>query len=146
MRECVLSVLTILEHRFKDRIVLNTHFGQPDIVECYPSLLNQAIMNLVSNAIDSIEGPGEISITTEAAAGSYVIVVTDTGHGIPEHLQHRVFEPFFTTKAVGKGTGLGLSITHSIVQRHRGTLELGNAAGGGTIATLRFPLTRQSRP
>jgi signal transduction histidine kinase len=52
----------------------------------------------------------------------------------------RVLEPFFTTKPVGQGTGLGLSITHSIAQRHGGTLELGPNPGGGTIATIRFPL------
>ena len=70
----------------------------------------------------------------------YVISVTDTGHGIPPSLKDRVLEPFFTTKPIGQGTGLGLSITHSITQRHGGTLELTPGATGGTVATIRFPL------
>jgi two-component system NtrC family sensor kinase len=133
-------VLKILEHRYKDRIVVKTHFGHPDLVECFPSLLNQAIMNLVANSIDAIEGSGEISVTTGADGNDYVIVVADTGHGIPEALRARVLEPFFTTKPVGVGTGLGLSITYSIVQTHAGTLDLSPRSGGGTTATIRFPL------
>jgi two-component system NtrC family sensor kinase len=138
--ECVLSVLKILEHRFKDRIRVETHLGYPDMVECFPSLLNQAIMNLVSNAIDASEEQGEISITTGGDQGDFIIAVADRGHGIPDELRARVLEPFFTTKPVGVGTGLGLSITYSIVQTHGGTLELQPRDGGGTNATIRFPL------
>ena len=145
IRESIASVLTILEHRFKGRIQVETHFGYPDLVDCFPSLLNQAIMNLVANAIDAIADRGTISISTGAEANSYVIAVADTGAGIPEHLRQRVFEPFFTTKPVGQGTGLGLSITHSIAQKHAGTLELAPGEHSGTVATLRFPLTR-TRP
>ena len=140
IRECILSVIPILEHRMKGRITLQTHFSELDTVLCYPSLLNQAIMNLLTNAIDAIDGPGTITVTTDAVDGQYVIMVRDTGHGIPSDLRERVIEPFFTTKPVGQGTGLGLSITHSIVEKHRGTLELAPADGGGTVAILKFPL------
>jgi len=140
--ECIASVITILEHRFRDRIKVETHLGYPDVIECFPSLLNQALMNLVSNAIDAIAEEGVVSITCGASDDAYVIAVSDTGHGIPEELRQRVLEPFFTTKPVGLGTGLGLSITYSIVQKHRGTLELSPRTGGGTIATIRLPLNR----
>jgi two-component system, NtrC family, sensor kinase len=144
--ECVASVLKILEHRCKDRIVVQTKFGYPDVVECFPGLLNQALMNLIANSIDAIEGPGQISVMTGADGNDYVIVVADTGHGIPEEVRGRVLEPFFTTKPVGVGTGLGLSITYSIVQTHGGTLDLSPRSGGGTIATIRFPLAARSVP
>jgi two-component system NtrC family sensor kinase len=143
IRECVASVLTILGHRFEGRIQVRTYLGVPDVIDCFPSLLNQALLNLVSNAIDAIEGEGSITITTGADGDSYVIAVADTGHGIPEHLRQRVLDPFFTTKPLGKGTGLGLSITYSIVQRHNGTLELASAEGGGTVVTIRFPLNQR---
>jgi two-component system, NtrC family, sensor kinase len=143
--ECVSSVLKILEHRYKDRIELHTHFGYPDVVECFPSLLNQAIMNIVANAIDAIENQGEIEVTTGADGSDYVLRVSDTGHGIPESLMSRIFEPFFTTKPLGVGTGLGLSITYAIVQTHRGHLELSPRIGGGTTATIRFPLAEAAR-
>lgn len=140
IRESILSVLTILEHRCKDRIELRTSFGEPDLVECYPSLLNQAVMNLVANAIDAIDGPGTIAVATRGHGSSYEISVTDSGRGIPGHLRERVLEPFFTTKPIGQGTGLGLSITHSIAQKHGGAVELTATETGGTVAIIRFPL------
>jgi two-component system NtrC family sensor kinase len=138
--QCVDSVLTILRHRLGDRISVVTSFGTPDLIDCFPSLLNQAIMNLVANAIDSIEGAGTVTITTGTEQGMYSISIADTGTGIPEELRHRVLEPFFTTKPVGQGTGLGLSITDSIVRKHNGALELRERSGGGTLATIRIPL------
>jgi two-component system NtrC family sensor kinase len=139
VRECVESVLTILGHRLKDRISVETSYGEPDMFDCFPGLLNQALMNLVSNAIDAIEGDGAITITTGFDGDAYCIVITDTGPGIPSGLRERIFEPFFTTKPVGHGTGLGLSITYSIVQKHGGTLELRDAEGRGTSAVIRIP-------
>jgi len=140
IRECVESMLTILSHKTKDRIDVVTHYGTPDQLDCFPGILTQAIMNLVSNSIDAIEGTGTLTITTGMAEEAYEIVVTDSGHGIPPHLRDRVLEPFFTTKAVGHGTGLGLSIAYSIVRKHSGTLELTDAPGGGTKATIRLPV------
>jgi two-component system NtrC family sensor kinase len=140
MRNSVGSVLTILEHRLKGRIEVRTVFGEPDVVDCFPGQLNQAVMNLIANAIDAIHDQGTITITTERIGDEYAISVTDSGHGIPEELRQRVLEPFFTTKPVGKGTGLGLSITDSIARQHTGTLELRPAENGGTVATIRFPL------
>jgi two-component system, NtrC family, sensor kinase len=141
VRECVDSVVTILGHRLKDRIVIETDCGEPDSLECYPGLLNQAIMNLVANAIDAIEGKGRITITTGLSGSMYAIKVVDDGPGIPEHLKERVLEPFFTTKPVGQGTGLGLSISYSIVKKHEGTLELSDAPGGGTAAIIELPIS-----
>ncbi len=146
IRECVESVLTILGHRLRSGVALTTHFGEPDEIECYPSLLNQAIMNLVGNAIDAVDGKGEISIATGAQGDSYAIVVRDSGPGIPAELKTRIFEPFFTTKPVGQGTGLGLSISYSIAQKHGGALELRDPPSGGAEIAIRFPLSqRQAR-
>jgi len=139
MQECVDAVLTIQQHRFGERITASTHIEQPDIVSCYPSLISQAVMNLVSNAIDAITGEGAIRIFAGDRGSCYEIAVEDTGTGIPMDLRERVIEPFFTTKPVGSGTGLGLAITYSIVQKHGGTFELKDAEGGGTRAVIRFP-------
>ncbi len=140
IRECVESVLTILGHRLRDHFVVETSFGEPDRIDCYASLLNQAIMNLVANALDAMGEQGTLRISTGASDGMYSIVVADTGPGIPAELRERVVEPFFTTKPVGQGTGLGLSITYSIVRKHGGTLELSEPSGGGACVTIRFPL------
>jgi two-component system NtrC family sensor kinase len=139
LRSSVESLLTILGHRLKDRIRVETRFGEPDFIDCYPGLLNQALMNLVANAIDAIDGQGVIVIASSSDPEWLTISVTDNGQGIPEELRHRVVDPFFTTKPVGQGTGLGLSITDSIVRKHAGTLELLPNAGGGTEARIRIP-------
>ena len=144
IRECVESLLTILGHRFKDRIQIETRFGEPDSIECYPGLLTQAIMNLVANAIDAIEGNGKITITTGMHGDLYRISVADTGTGIPEAVRHKILDPFFTTKPVGQGTGLGLSITYSIVRKHSGSLEFHDRDGAGTEACIQFPLATDS--
>jgi two-component system NtrC family sensor kinase len=129
-----------------ERIRVETRLGEPDEIECFPGLLNQALLNLVSNAIDAIEGPGTVAVATGAEGDVYTITVSDTGQGIPDALRERVLEPFFTTKPVGQGTGLGLSITYSIVRKHGGTLELSHRDGGGTVAAIRLPMTsREAR-
>jgi len=142
IRECVESVLTILGHRLRTGIEVETDFGTPDQVDCYASLLNQAIMNLVSNSIDAMAGSGVLRISTGSQGALYSIVVTDSGPGIPPALRERVLEPFFTTKPVGQGTGLGLSITYSIVRKHQGTIELSEPPGGGASIAIRFPINQ----
>ena len=124
-----------------ERFTVETEFGEPDQVDCYASLLNQAIMNLVANSIDAMAGVGTLRIATGASGDHYLITVDDSGPGIGPELRERVIEPFFTTKPVGQGTGLGLSITYSIVQKHRGTLQFRDAAGGGASVAIRFPLS-----
>jgi two-component system, NtrC family, sensor kinase len=143
VQECVDSVLTILAHRIRRRVDVQTHFGEPATLDCFPSLLNQALMNLIANAIDAIGEDSELGkvVVTGAGEGTeYVLTVTDNGCGVPENARERVFDPFFTTKEPGKGTGLGLSITYSIVKKHGGSLELLPAPGGGTMAQIRLPL------
>jgi two-component system NtrC family sensor kinase len=142
VRECIESVVTILGHRLKERVHVVTELSPPDMLDCYPSLLNQVLLNLVANSIDAIEGPGTVTIKAGAEGDGFCISVADTGTGIPADLRERVLEPFFTTKPVGQGTGLGLSIAYSIVKKHHGSLELGEAAGGGTLASIRLPRTQ----
>jgi two-component system, NtrC family, sensor kinase len=141
VRECVESVLTISRHRFGERIVVRTEYGVPDELECHSGLLNQAIMNLISNAVDAMADGGTLTVITGQRGDRYQITVADTGTGIPKELRDKVCEPFFTTKSPGQGTGLGLSITYSIVQKHRGTLHIEDNGERGTRITISVPLT-----
>ncbi len=141
--ESVDSVLTILQHRLRDRINVVRRFDAPRKLDCYPGPLNQAIMNLVANSIDAIAGQGTITISTDVQGDRYCIAVADTGSGIlPEH-REQVFDPFFTTKPVGQGTGLGLSITYAIVRQHGGELVVSQPSTGGTTMTMRLPLSQE---
>lgn len=144
IRECIDSVAMILKHRLEGRIELEIAVDEGDAIECYPSLLNQALMNLIANAIEALPAPksGRIAVRAQQSGDAYRIEVTDTGPGIPERVRERIFEPFFTTKAVGQGTGLGLSITYSIVERHGGTLKVHCPEEGGTVMTVSLPTNR----
>ncbi len=104
-------------------------------------MLRQAVMNLVTNAIQAMPRGGEVRVAAdveEHPGRSLVrIEVTDQGVGISPQVQSRMFEPFFTTKATG--TGLGLAVVKRIIDAHHGEIEVRTAAGLGTTFTLRVP-------
>ena len=90
---------------------------------------------------DVIDGqPGKITIRTGLEEGLYSISVRDSSPGVPASIQSRVFQPFFTTKPVGSGIGLGLAISHSIMQAHKGHIEVLSPEGGGAEFRIRIPL------
>jgi len=100
------------------------------------------------NAIQAIEmPPGEIRITAvpDPANHQAVIMIEDSGVGIPEVNFNQIFDPFFTTKPVGTGTGMGLSIVYGIVQKHQGTISVESKVGEGTRFCIRLPLSQVLR-
>ena len=159
IHEGINSTLLILEHRLKAKgqkpaIAVHKHYGELPLVECYGGLLNQVLMNLISNAIDALEScptPQQLTIATAtstiALESGFVpavqICIQDNGTGIAEAVRSRIFEPFFTTKPTGKGTGLGLSISHQIVtEKHHGTLTCYSQLGQGTEFVIEIPQTQ----
>jgi C4-dicarboxylate-specific signal transduction histidine kinase len=88
--------------------------------------LSQVLLNLLTNSFDAVKGLSEkwIRVTVEENLSDVVIIVSDSGHGIPEPLREHLMRPYFTTKPVGQGTGLGLSISREIVEAHGGNLNL----------------------
>lgn len=138
-RECLDSILMIVAHRISPTVSVELDLSAVDLLECYPGPLNLACMNLITNAIDAVDGSGTIRIATRNSEGWFLLAVSDDGPGIPPEIQQRIFEPFFTTKPVGRGTGLGLSMSYSIAQKHGGVLDV-QSAGRGTTMELRFPL------
>jgi two-component system NtrC family sensor kinase len=133
------------------RIVVRP-LSEPVQLRADAQMLQQLLLNLLTNALDAIEGDGEVRIAADviaaerAARGRREIVevaVADNGHGIaPENLS-KVFDPFFTTKEVGKGTGLGLPICQSIVEQHGGTIEIKSEGfGKGALVTVKLPVQR----
>lgn len=119
------------------------------------SSLQSALVNLLVNARDAIDGPGRVSVATsnvqiDADAevhgiealppGRYVMLaVSDTGSGMAKETAEKIFDPFFTTKPIGQGTGLGLSMVHGFVKQSRGTIRVDSEPGRGTRFTLYFP-------
>jgi CheY-like chemotaxis protein/anti-sigma regulatory factor (Ser/Thr protein kinase) len=103
----------------------------------------QVLVNLLTNATHAVpEGQPDqqrIAIHSVTTENRVEIVVSDTGHGIPESIHNRVMEPFFTTKGIGEGTGLGLAICKRIATEHRGDLRIGTEPGETTNVTLSLP-------
>jgi two-component system, NtrC family, sensor kinase len=131
--------LQLLRGEYRDRIEVTREFGDIPRPYCNGGEVDQVVMNLLSNAMEAIEGSGEVRIRTYASDGSVFVEIADSGRGIPPELQERIFEPFFTTRE-GKGTGLGLAIAHSLVMRHGGDLRVDSASGRGARFTMRLPL------
>lgn len=100
--------------------------------------LRQVFVNLLLNAREAMPGGGTVRIGARDAGDWVVLVVSDTGAGIPSEALPRVFDPFFTTRP-GRGTGLGLSIARTVMRRIGGSISAHNAPDGGAVFTLQFP-------
>jgi signal transduction histidine kinase len=162
------STLMILQHRLTAKSncpvieVIREYSSLPN-VECYARQMNQAFMNILSNAIDALSGLfateqeslaqdnvhrtiPTITICTKLLDSQQVAIeIADNGSGMPEAIQSRVFEPFFTTKPIGEGTGLGMSISYSIVvNQHSGQLHCSSVLGQGTTFAIAIPIQQSS--
>jgi signal transduction histidine kinase len=125
------NTLVIMQHKLKKGVTVKRDYS-PNLprIEAYASELNQVWTNIIDNAIDAMNGKGEIRIKTYAEDNRVIVEIIDNGPGIPEEIQSRIFEPFFTTKAPGHGTGLGLHISHDIIaNRHHGQLLVESKPG-----------------
>ena len=106
---------------------------------CSPGHLNQAIGNIVANAIQASRPGQVVKVSTSARSGHCLIEVADSGEGIAAENVPRVFDPFFTTRPVGSGTGLGLHIAHQVVTAHHGVITINSQLGHGTTMTIELP-------
>ncbi len=131
----------MLENQTKNRINLIKNFTQSQFqLFGKEGKLHQAFLNLISNAVQSIDGPGTIKISTTIDKKYLIVSISDTGCGIAEENMRKITDPFFTTKEPGKGTGLGLAITYSIIQEHNGWLDFESEVGAGTTVTVNLPI------
>jgi signal transduction histidine kinase len=138
------NTLVIMRHKLKQGVHVTRQYT-PDLphIEAYGSELNQVWTNIVDNAIDAMQGKGELVLRTLRNDDSVVVEITDNGPGMPPEVAARVFEPFFTTKPPGLGTGLGLHVSYNIVEKHHGRIEIQSQPGGTTFkVTLPLLLKR----
>ena len=103
--------------------------------------LRRVIHNLINNAKDALpkNEQGEITISTLKEDGFWIVKVTDTGKGIPEHISENLFEPF-VTYGKSNGTGLGLAICKKLVEKHKGTISMETELNKGTTFIIRLPI------
>lgn len=150
------STIRLLGAELRQRgVVVSTLYGDVPQIEAQAGLLNQVWMNLLTNALDAVEGRPEprIGVRVEGRNGSapndeawVEVEVRDNGAGIEPRHRDRIFEPFFTTKPVGRGTGLGLSIAYGTIKSHGGTIDVDSEPERGTSITVRLPVRRPAAP
>ena len=141
LHEGIDNTLKILHHKIKYGIKVHKKYSQDiPLISAYGSKLNQVWTNLMDNAIDAMNGEGELTIRTCLENNCVLVEIIDNGPGIPTEIQSRIFEPFFTSKAVGKGTGLGLDICRRIiVQEHKGNIRF-KSTSENTNFQVRLPI------
>ena len=138
------DTLIILSHQLKygeDGVTVRRSFGALPPISAYVGELNQVWTNLIHNAIQAMDGRGEILIETKVDNGEVEVAIQDSGPGIEPEVAARIFEPFFTTKVKGEGTGLGLSISARIVEKHGGRIRV-DSRPGCTRFEVRLPIER----
>ena len=124
------NTLTILHHRLKGGINVVREYDKnlPKIC-AYGGELNQIWTNLISNAIEAMQGKGELRVRTARELDRVLVEIGDNGPGIPPAVLPHIFDPFFTTKGVGEGTGLGLDTVCRIIRNHHGEIRVSSHPG-----------------
>ncbi len=150
LNRAIQSTITVASNEWKYVAEIETDLD-PELpaVHCSPAEFNQVVLNMIVNAAHAISdvvgdggnGKGKIRVRTRAQDDFVLVEISDSGSGMPAHVQARIFDPFFTTKEVGKGTGQGLAIAHNvIVDKHGGTIKVTSAPGQGTTFHIRLPI------
>jgi two-component system C4-dicarboxylate transport sensor histidine kinase DctB len=137
--QAVSQALGMFQHDIESRRVRVVADINPELsVLTDPLLLNQVLVNVISNAIQAMSEVAQpcIDIEVTSTAGEIILQISDIGPGIPENVIENIFDPFFTTKEVGLGLGLGLSISYRIMESLGGRIEVTNISAGGASFRL----------
>lgn len=145
------TTLNLLQGEIKGRVEIHRQYEPTPHIHCYASQINQVFMNILSNAVQAIDGPGHIWMSTmplkdykakdsKNKSGWVQVSIQDSGKGMSAETIDKIFDPFFTTKGVGQGTGLGLSISYGIVQNHGGEVQVRSEVGVGTEFIVILPV------
>ena len=149
LNDVVERTLLLLKHhaRFKRlEVITELDPGLASVPQASGDQLVQVLMALLLNAMDAVDGSGQVTVRTRRganAAEGAIAEVIDQGQGIARSELSKIFEPFYTTKPPGRGTGLGLSICYSIVRDHGGRIEVESEVGKGSTFRVLLPTTER---
>jgi PAS domain S-box-containing protein len=145
VNELMKEVLELLRHKSRyDKVTIDFDgCADPPVVKGDAAALRQVFLNLVLNAVQAIDGPGLVAISTAVKGDEVVVRVRDTGSGIAPETLDQIWNPFFTTKSVGQGLGLGLAVSYNIVKKHSGEVQVETEIGKGTLFSVRLPACRE---
>lgn len=142
INNCIIA----LEKDVTPDITIETDFSNDELITIgNDGKLHHLFLQIISNAIQSIDKVGVITISARLTdlKDKVIITISDTGIGIPKNILKRVFDPFFTTKEAGLGTGLGLSISYEIIKEHKGEINISSEENMGTTILIELPTNRQ---
>jgi len=126
-----------------DSVEVIKKFQPVEKIEANVGEIQQVFSNLITNALQAINGKGGmLTLSTRSLKDTVEVKVSDNGMGIPEKYLNQIFDPFFTTKNPGEGTGLGLNIVYRIVTKYEGTIDVESKVDAGTTFTVKFPIRR----
>ncbi|MFC2075392.1 nitrogen regulation protein NR(II), partial [Bdellovibrionota bacterium] len=140
LNKVVSKTIDVITKDVPERISISTEFSTKlPTIEIDPEQIRQVILNLLLNAVQSIENDGKVTLQTSMNNGSQSILIRDTGRGIPKENIKKLFIPFFTTRE--GGTGLGLPICQRIIHAHSGTIQIQSSTEEGTSVSILLPCT-----
>jgi signal transduction histidine kinase len=134
------SMINYIDKQLLKNIIIRRNYGSLPLVHCLSGRIGQVFLNIMNNAVQAIDGFGQLTIKTEYKNEYVHIFFSDTGCGIHAHDMPKIFDPFFTNKEVGKGTGLGLGISYSIIRQHGGDIKVQSDVGNGSVFEIIFPV------
>jgi signal transduction histidine kinase len=133
------QTLSVLQHETRQGTIINRNFGPVPKVFLNPSLISQAFLQIIQNALQLKTPNLTIELKTWQQGDTVLVHIADNGPGIPSDIRDRIFEPFFTTKDVGQGTGMGLTVADQAIQACGGTIAIACPPDGGTVFTVSIP-------
>ena len=140
INELIEKAIKVAWNELKYKAEVEKQFSELPLVLCNGGKLVQVFLNLLVNAVQSVESRGVITLRSRHEGSLIWIEFQDTGSGMPEHIVSKIFDPFFTTKEVGKGTGLGLHVVQSVIDSHGGKIAVSSKVGKGTLFRITLPV------
>lgn len=140
IHDIISTALLFMKYQLNDEIEVVKDFTDDGSLSCHPTHLSQVFINLLTNAVQSIDGRGTLTIKTTRQRESLQIEIRDTGSGMDQETLKQIFEPFFSTRPVGSGMGLGLAISSQIIEMHHGRIEAESTPGEGSTFRIQLPL------
>ncbi len=134
------QILSVLHHEIRQGTIFDLNFGTLPKVSLNPSLLSQAFLQIIQNALQLKTPNLKIALTTGLQGDNVFIQIADNGPGIHPDIRDRIFEPFFTTKDVGQGTGMGLALAEQAIQACGGSIAINCPPDGGTVFKISVPV------
>jgi signal transduction histidine kinase len=141
LRHSLDAAVELLASRLEDRVQVHREYADIPTVRCLAAQINQALWELLSNAIDAIEGSGVLTLGARRDAGDVLLTIADTGHGIPAAELDQLFEPRLRPKSGRMGVSLGLPLAHKIIHEHGGRIQVASTVGRGATVTVRLPVS-----